>query len=100
MESPDLVDALDEAVAPALELLAHLLHRRLVSAQGLNARYLGEAGGAGVDVRHEPAKILRQFAIHHAVAQAPPGHSVGLGETIEHDGAIPDRFNGHGREVL
>src|SRR5262245_63349190 len=100
MEAWDPVNSLDHAVATAFELAAHLLHRALIAAQGFDTGNLRETGGAGVDVGHEPRKILSQVRPHHAVAQSPAGHGVRLGEAIEQNGAVFHSLDRYQRYVL
>ncbi len=40
------------------------------------------------DVGHQARDVRRQIGPHHAVADTPTGHGIGLGESIQQDGAL------------
>src|SRR5581483_7864654 len=56
-----------------------------------------EAGGAGVRVSHQTSDMRRKIGAHHAVAHAPTGHGISLGEAVEQNSAFlhpVDRHDG------
>ena len=80
---------------------AHIvINRALRAAERLNPGDLGEAGGAGVRVSHEPGDVRREVGAHHAVAHPPAGHGVGLGETVEQDATLLHSVDRHDGVVL
>src|SRR5437867_782180 len=83
-----LIEPRHDEIAPALELTHHLAHRHLIALQRGDARPLGERGGAGVGVDHEPGHMLGEGNGHDPIAHAPARHRIGLGEAVEDDGEV------------
>ena len=94
-KSGNLVQTRDHEVAAAAELGQHAVHRALVASHRLNARHLREAGGAGVGIGHQPGDVGCQVSPHDSIAHAPARHSVGLGKSIEQNGALLEAIHCH-----
>src|SRR6266508_674036 len=99
-ETFDLVEAGDHHVAPFFEFGAHRVHRLLVSTQRLDAGDLREARGARVRVSHQTSDMRREIGAHHAVAHAPTGHGISLGETVEQNAALLHPIDRHDGMML
>src|SRR5208337_998859 len=99
-ETLNLVQPGYKKFAALFKLRAHTHDSALISAQRLDARDLSKAGGAGVGVGHQASHVRGQIGAHDAVAHAPAGHGIGLGEAIENNGALLHAGDARNREVL
>ena len=79
---------------------AHMLDGALIAGKRLDACDLREAGGAGVGVGHQASDVRGEIRAHDAVAHAPAGHGVGLGEAVKNDGTFLHAGNGRDGEML
>ena len=95
-----LIQSGDEHIATTLEFVAHTIHGTLVALDRFDSRDLREAGGAGIGVRHQAGHVGGKIGTHDAVSHAPPGHGVGLGESVEQDRTLLHSGNGHNGEML
>ena len=83
---------------PLLERLVHGRDAALVAIERLQRCALGDAGGVGRGLTLNGVHGGDQFLGAAAVAQTPAGHGIGLGHTVNGDGAIV-QFGHHGQQA-
>src|SRR5215211_8527442 len=84
----ELIEAGDDKIPAGAELGEHSVYAVLRAGEGLEAGVLGGRVGAGVRVDLELSYLFCEGLWHHAIAEAPACHRVGLGEAVEDDGAL------------
>ena len=81
-----------EDESPAVRIsAAHLFHAGLRTSQGGGACVLYESGGAATGLREDQEHIVDDFFGSGTVAEAPAGHGIGFGKTVDDDGAVAKR---------
>ena len=78
--------ALVDVVPAPAEDLHHIAGVRL---QGRDASPLDKGGHGGDTVLVEHLDPVHQLGVRHAVAQAPAGHGIRLGEALDHNDPVP-----------
>src|SRR5438034_7176977 len=86
LHAGQLVEAVDENVAPPLELRHHATG--LLALQRGDAGELHEGGRARRRVHHQACDVLDERLREDAVAQPPARHRVGLREAVQDDRAL------------
>ena len=86
----DLVHAVHHVVAALLERLPHILHRLLGTGQGGRRGFLGDGTGGADAVAQIVADQLGDVGGGGHIADAPAGHGIGLGDTVDQQGALLD----------
>jgi len=87
---PDVGEAAEHVLAADIELVTHVTHDLLVALESGDGAVLGEGGGVGGGVALQHVDGGSDFLRSGGVTEAPAGHGVGFGETVDGDGEVGD----------